>query len=171
MGLLASCASAQVLDQVSPFNNASFNMDAPSLHWQQEAVAGLAGQLVQVDLYVTAPGSCTFFINDGPPWQVDPPNWTTTFSAATTGWHSIDTSAAGLALSPGQHFVLGFDGGGTGMWLGGSYAPPGGGYPAGECYLNGNIHGGGGWDIAFRTYVPEPAALALLALGLICRRR
>lgn len=171
MTALAATAGAQTLDQVSPYVNASFNMSATSLHWQQEVVAGLAGQLVQVNLYVVAPGTCTFFIDDGAPWQPGPPLWSTTFSAATTGWHTVDTSAAGLALTPGQHFVLGFDGGGTGLNLGGSFSPPLGGYAAGELYLNSSPHAGGGWDVAFMTYVPEPATLILLGLTLLALRR
>ncbi len=172
VGVLTGMAGAQTLDQQSPFQAATFNMDAQSLSWQQEVVVGLAGPLVQVDVYVAQRGSCTFYINDGPPWQSDPPNWTTTFTANTLGWQSIDTSAAGVSFNPGDHFVLGFIGGGTGLWLGGSYSPPLGGYPAGQLWLNNAFYSDGGWDVGFKTYVPEPAALVVTALAaLVLRRR
>ena len=60
--LAAVPANAQILDQVSPNMNASFNADATSLTWQQEVEVGLAGTLVQVEMYVNTPGSCQFFI-------------------------------------------------------------------------------------------------------------
>ncbi len=171
IGLVACAASANTLDQFSPFTNTSFNMLTPSLHWQQEVVVGLPGPLVEVDLYVVAPGSCNFYITAGPPWQGGTPNWSTTFSAATTGWVAVDTTAAGLSFTPGQHFVLGFDGGGNSLNLGGSYAPPNGGYPAGLLFLNAANYADGGFDIGFKTYVPEPAGLALFAAVLLLARR
>jgi len=171
-GAVACSAGAYTLDQVSPYTNTSYNMFSPGLHWQQEVVAGLAGPLVQVDLYVTQAGSCTFFINDGAPWQGDPPNWTTTFTATTTGWVSVNTAAAGVFFNPGDHFVLGFDTLGVGVLnLGGSWQPPAGGYPPGQLYINGGIQGDGAYDIAFRTYVPEPAGLACGGLSALFLRR
>ena len=152
-------ASAQVLDQVSPYGGAGFNADATFLTWQQEVVVGLAGTLVEIELYVSTPGGCQVFINTGPPWQSDPHEFQTSISAASQGWFAIDTSSAGVTLDVGDRFVIGVIGGGNGMWLGGSYDPPLGGYPQGELYLNQNIHGGGGWDLAFQTYMGEAGVL------------
>lgn len=162
------------LDQVSPFffdeTEASFNMDAAGMVWQQEVVAGLAGNLAQVDFYVFAPGSCTLALAAGEPWQATYV-WSTTFAPTATGWVSLDTSAAGLSFSPGDHYVLDFINTSGGLCLGGSYQPGGGNYPAGRLFYNGYDYGD--WDVAFRTYVPEPSGVALAMLGavLMLRRR
>ena len=157
--LAAAPANAQILDQVSPYMNASFNADATSLNWQQEVVVGVAGTLVQVDMYVTTPGSCQFYINTGSPWQGDPHEFQTGLTSTTQGWVAIDTSSAGINLDVGDTFCIGILGGGTGMWLGGSYDPPFGGYPQGELYINSNIQGDGGWDLAFQTYMEETGGI------------
>lgn len=174
LGLVVASAGAATLDQYSPYTNTSFNMLTPDLNWQQEVVVGLSGPLVQVDLYATAAGSCTFYITAGAPWQGGPANYTTTFTAPVTGWVSVDTTPAKLSFQPGDHFVLGFIGQNTLLNLGGSYQPPGGGYPPGNLFLNGINYADGGFDVAFKTYVPEPASLALCALGVLAalaRRR
>ena len=165
---LAGSAGAATLDQYSPSTNTSFNMVNSFLDWQQEVVVGLSGPLVQVDLYAIAAGSCTFYINPGSPWQGDPPSFTTTFTAPAPGWWSVDTSAAGLAFQPGDHFVLGFIGMDAGLNLGGSWELPSGGYPAGNLFLNGGNYADGGFDVAFKTYVPEPAGFTIGAFGALC---
>lgn len=167
---LACAADAQTLDQYSPYTNTSFNMSASVLDWQQEVVVGLAGPLVRVELYVNGPGSCTFYINKGSPWQGDVADFTTTFSSAGTGWVPLDTSAAGLSFNPGDHFVLGFIGTDSGLGLTGSgETAPNGGYVPGRLYLNGANYANGSYDIAFKTYVvvPAPGAVAIVGLGLV----
>ena len=170
----APASADVVLDQESPNAGASFNADASSLTWQQEVAVGLAGPLVQIELYANGTGSCEVFINAGPPWQYDAHDFVTTLVADSVGWKTIDTSGAGLSFNPDDHFVIGIQGLDTGLWLGGSYSPPEGGYPQGQLWINESIHGDTDWDIAFRTYVPEPGTLALLSLGalaMVSRRR
>ena len=172
VGALALPASAQVLDQVQEMTNASYNMDATSLNWQQEIITGIAGQLMQVDVYATGLGSATFYLNDGAPWQSDDNDFETVFSSHGAGWSSIDVSSAGLYFDVGDPFVMGWVGGGTGLWMGGGYIDNGVGPYHGQLFLNGSPHSNGGWDLAFRTWVPGPGAVALLGLaGLASPRR
>lgn len=172
-GAAVASAGGAVLDQVSPYTNTSFNMLTSDMNWQQEVVVGLSGPLVQVDVYVTQAGSCTFYINTGAPWQGDPPDYSTTFVASGTGWQSIGVASAGLSFLPGDRFVLGFIGQNTLLNLGGSWLPPGGEYVPGNLYLNGASFATGAYDVAFRTYVPGPGTLALCAVGILAglRRR
>ncbi len=169
--MMVCLAGANTLDQYSPYTNTSFNMFTSSLHWQQEVVAGLPGPLVEVDLYVIAPGSCNFYITSGAPWQGGTPQWTTTFTSTTTGWVAVDTSAANLTFNPGDHFVLGFDGTDQALNLGGSYQPPDGAYPPGQLWLNQSLYVSGNFDVAFKTYVPEPVGVGLILLVFAFRRR
>jgi hypothetical protein len=175
LGLAGASAQGQTLDQSSPNTNATFNMAASSLNWQQEVAVGRSGPLVRVDLYVVQPGSCTFYLISGAPWQGGTAAYTTTFSSAATGWVSLNTTASGLAFNPGDHFVLGFIGTDNAVWLGGSgQTPPSGGYAPGQLLLNGAVHADGTWDVAFKTYVPAPGVVALGAAGMLgglARRR
>jgi hypothetical protein len=173
VGLLGTPASAQMLDQVQDMTNASYNMDATSLNWQQEILTGIAGQLVQVDVYANGAGSATFYLNDGSPWQGDGNNFEMLFTSTGVGWYSIDVTSANLVFDVGDPFVMGWVGGGTGLWMGGGYIDNGVGPYKGELWLNGSFYSNGGWDLAFRTWViPAPGALALLSLaGLVAPRR
>ena len=164
--MLVAPAGAGILDQTSPYASTSFNMTASTLSWQQDITVNKPGALVQIDLYVTAPGSCTVSMSAGAPWHIGLPDYSTSFSAAETGWHSIDVSASGLAFLQNGHFTLGLTGNESGLWLGGSTLVPSGGYDRGTLYLNSAIYVDGSYDVAFRTYVlPSPGAAALLVLG------
>lgn len=167
-----ACA-APVLDQSSPNSNAGFNA-SPSNHWQEGVSAGMSGMLSRVEVYALGAGTADLYINLGDPWQTDANEFSTSLVAASEGWVTIDTSAAGIHVDAGDAFVIGIDGADGGVWLGGSYWLPNGGYDAGGAWLNGGSYADGGWDLAFRTYVdsdstgpavPVPGALVLASLG------
>ncbi|MDY7107139.1 MAG: hypothetical protein SYC29_00730 [Planctomycetota bacterium] len=172
-GILAMPASGQMLDQVQDMLNASYNMDAPSLDWQQEIITGIAGPLVQIDVYAAGAGSATFYLNDGSPWQGDGNDFETLFTSTGQGWYSIDVSSANLSFDVGDPFVIGWVGGDDGLWMGGGYIDDGTGPYPGELWLNSSFYSNGGWDLGFKTYVvPGPGGLALLGLaGLVAPRR
>lgn len=157
--------SPLILDQESDDWGGAFNVNADWLTWQQEVTVGLEGQLMQVDLSVDMPGTAVVSINAGSPWQSDAPDFTTTLTATSPGWTSIDTSSARLFFDVGDTFVIQAVGTNSGLRLGGGHVnPPGGPYGRGELWLNEENYGDE-WDIAFRTYVPEPATILMLGLG------
>ena len=168
IGTLAGTAGAGlILDQAQEMTSAAFNMDATFLEWQQEITVGVTGQLAQIDVHVNTPGSATFYLNSGAPWQTDTNEFEMLFVGKTTGWHSIDVSSAGLTFDVGDNFVIGWIGGGDGLWMSGGFIDGGDPYPAGDLYLNGAPHTpGNNWDLAFRTHViPMPGAIMLLGLA------
>ena len=72
---LAAVAQTGTLDQDnSSMFNAGFNGDAPSLVWQQEVQAGVAGTLEGVEIFLNGnPGSSfDFRIRDGAGWNTSP---------------------------------------------------------------------------------------------------
>lgn len=172
VGLTSTAQAGLILDQTQEGTNASFNADASSLEWQQSIAVGVAGLLAQIDIYVAAAGSSTFYVNAGSPWQNDAHDFVLNFSTKSTGWHSIDVSAAGLIFNVGDVFVFGWDNTDGGLWVGGQFIDGGDPYPAGELWLNQNEFLPG-WELAFRSWViPAPSGLALLlCAGLFGSRR
>jgi len=176
-GVIGGIASAApVLDQESPYVGAGFNAGTSQGSWQQEVTVGMTGQLTRIELYAQGVGTTPLSINAGGPWQSDPSEFSTLFTSAGQGWVAIDTTSAGLFFNAGDTFVIGLGGTDSGLWMGGSYVSPNGGYEAGRLWYNstGSIAPfGPEWDIAFRTYVdaqsnpavPAPAALVLSSLG------
>jgi hypothetical protein len=169
-GVLATTAQAQVLDQVQDNIGATFNVE--SLNWQQEITVGVAGQLTQIDFFVSTPGAATFYVGDGAPWQEEPYGFVLDFVTEETGWHAIDISSAGMEFEVGDGMALGLAGIGSTLWIGGGYEPPDGPYP-GELWVNGMVYPIPGWDFAFRTWMlPGPGSLAMIGLaGLMMPRR
>jgi len=139
------------LDQSSSNDNA-INCEL-GFHWQQEVIAGIAGQLTGVELYVETIGTANIYINRGAPWQSDANEYHTAFSPSATGWHLFDVAHLGLNFNVGDRFVIGVQGTG-GLWLGGNSNL----YP-GILYISGSEFSY--VDLAFRTYMlagPVPTA-------------
>jgi hypothetical protein len=158
----------RILDQESDDLEAMFNVDVGSFKWEQEVTVGLAGPLVQVDLSVRLPGTAVILIYAGSPWRSGMYDFATVLTATDPGWVSIDTSSADLYFDVGDTFVISALGSGGGLWLGGGRVDrPGGSYERGELWFNKEFHSDGSWDIAFRTYVPEPGTVMIFGLGAV----
>jgi hypothetical protein len=170
-GIFATTAQAQILDQAQEMLGSSFNVE--TLNWQQEIIVGVAGPLVQIDFYVTTPGSARFYVGAGAPWQSEPYAFELDFFTEVTGWHSIDVSSAGMEFEVGDEMALGFQGTEGGLWIGGGYIADGVGPYPGDLWVNGIVYPIPGWDFAFRTWVlPGPGAMAIFGLaGLMSSRR
>ena len=170
--MLAGLVSAQAstLDQNNPPNNVGLN---DSLEWQQQVTAGIGGQLAGITLYTNAgPDTDLVQIAIGSGFYSGP----YTFSQTVTinGATFIDTSSAGILLTPGETFVIDVSEGPGCCNLSGSDIPYGGG----DLYLN---FGNGdvedytqlfGYSMAFQTYMnpstptPEPCSMLLVGAGL-----
>ena len=170
-GVFATTGQAQMLDQAQDMLGATFSVE--TLNWQQEIQVGLAGQLAQIDIYVTTPGSAMFYVGANGPWASEPYDFVLDFDTAETGWHSIDVSSADLVFDVGDTFALGMMGTDGGLWIGGGYIGDGIGPYPGDLWVNGVVYPIPGWDFAFHTWVvPAPGALAIFGLtGLIGPRR
>lgn len=176
--VLSAPLSAQsgVLDQNSPFGNASFNTDSTTLTWQQQVRVGVGGTLegLTFEMYSPAPGSVDVSVRLGAGWTTNPVLWQGT--AATVGlgagvWETVyvDCLSAGIVLNANDLFVIELTGTGSGVWARGDFvAPPGiPSYPE-PLYLNGGpgVYAGGGWTIGFQTWmVTGPASPALSLIG------
>jgi hypothetical protein len=169
-----------VLDQESPVGSGA-NMElSPGISIQQGGIAGMAGLLTSIEVYVYEPNTAIVSFNLGSPWQTDVSEFITLIDPTAAGWFAIDTSAAGIYLNANDPFVIGFDSGVGNIQFGITATEPGGDYPRGEFWGNGEAISM--LDMTFRTYVdpdggipavPAPAALLLAALGtgLVARFR
>jgi hypothetical protein len=160
----AALAQTGTLDQVSPVgsapNNALFNGSSPSLVWQAQVRAGIAGQLEGFKLHLYGPVGAQLDVRlrAGDGWNTTPILFqvqiTKTVAAGETIF--VDATAAGLQLAVGSTFVIELQGNNTGCNIYGSYVDPALGppfYPE-PLFLNGpGCFTNCGWRIAFDTYV------------------
>lgn len=159
------------VDQVSPYSNASFNLDASSLTWQVQVRAAVAGQLEGIELGMSSVSSASFQlrVRAGAGWNTSPVLYETTVASSGTGPLYIDLQAAGLSLTPGTLFVVELQGNGTGAGAQGSYvAPPGLPLYSQPLFLNSpGCFADCGWRIGFRTFVrtAPPPVIAYCTAG------
>jgi hypothetical protein len=172
VAVLAVIAGAQTgtVDQVStvapipPGQTAGFNGDAPSLTWQAQVRAGLAGQLEGFVLTLTGPAGATLQTNVrlGGGWNTGPSAFTFLITKSTAALEQVfvDTTSANITLAVGALFVIEMQGTSTGCGINGSYMPPASGsplYPE-PLYLGGpGCFNDCGWRIGFTTYVLDSA--------------
>lgn len=164
---LAAVAQTGTLDQDnSSMFNAGFNGDAPSLIWQQEVQAGVAGTLEGLEVFMSGNSGSTFEvrIRAGAGWNTSPILFQTVVTQTSSGVVPvfINTSAANITLPVGGLFVFEVQGNGSGGGISGSYVNPTSGSPT---YPNFLFLGGPGcfadcgWRLAFRSYMlTGPAA-------------
>ena len=178
--LLATVATSQTgtLDQTSPFasdvstgNGGHYNWDAPSLAWQAETVAGLAGQLEGFELEMNGDigDSIDVAVLLGAGWQTSAPVWSGTYVKTTDdteiGW--MDVTSASILLEVGDAYVIQITGTGTGTWGTGTYDFRGNPFYGPPVYLNGALYGDE-FRIGFRTWVLADPGLQLLHVGGSC---
>lgn len=158
-------------DQQSPFGNASFNMDATSLTWQQQIRAGIAGTLegihVKLNSPAGSPGTVNVSIRLGGGWSGGAVLWSGTANTVGLGAMEdvfIDVSSAGINLAANDLYVMELQGTGTGVWMQGSYvAPPGTPLYPEPLFLNQNPYPAG-WLLGFETFMltgPPPPTLTV----------
>jgi hypothetical protein len=157
MGGSAALAQTGTLDQHSPASNASYNLDASSLIWQQQVKAGQSGQLegIAVSLTGDAGAQAEMRVRLGGGWSTLPLAFSTMMTKTLSGPEVIfvDMTAANIQLNAGELFVMETQGNGTGMSLVGSYVEPPGDpeYPE-PLFLNSSIFVPG-WRHGFKSYM------------------
>ena len=106
----SSLAQTGTLDQVSPAANAGFNRSAPSLIWQQQARAGIAGQLEGFELYLTGPVGAYLDVRVrvGDGWNTNATSWSGSHTKTTPDEEVIffDVTSAGINLVVGDTYVI-----------------------------------------------------------------
>lgn len=105
----ATAGATPIVDQAQLLANTQLNGGLRDLIWQQGVVAGLAGQLVEVDLYANTSGTANVFVNLGAGWQSDVSEFSSNITFAV-GLNAIDVRGAKIKLSPGTQYVIGIQG-------------------------------------------------------------
>jgi hypothetical protein len=199
--LVGAGKAGTVLDQINlPNPNGGGLGDVPE--WQQQVTDGMGGVLAGVEIFseqdcaqyytfdcpYTDVDTVRVSIGLGPaPFNVNGPSagtfaFSTTVTTSSSGTF-VDTSAAGIDLTPGEKFVIDVSGG-----SGVAFLAPGGIYLGGPLFvsvgggpLTDNVGGIPTGSLAFETFmaqslaVPEPGPLPLiggcLGLGIAWIRR
>jgi len=168
--LLLSPCSAGMVDQQQLVHNAGFGFGGGHITGEQEVVAGLSGLLKGFDFISNGIGLASsldvnVFVKLGGATQPgnDVFQGTVTLPSSDVGsFFFVDTSSAGIQLSPGEMFTIGLTPQGP-FDLGIGVNNP---YPQGNFYFNSVAQSA---DMTFRTYVsavPEPSSLAMGFIGL-----
>jgi hypothetical protein len=162
--LPAAFGQTGVLDQVSPApsgqNSAWFNGDAPSLVWQAQVRAGIAGQLEGFNLHLAGAAGAQLHVRlrAGDGWNTTPILFQVQLTKATGVNETVfvDATSAGMQLAVGSTFVIEMQGNSTGCGMLGSYIDPNLGpplYPE-PLFLGGpGCFTNCGWRIGFDTYM------------------
>jgi hypothetical protein len=149
--------------------------------FQQGVTAGKTGTLTRVDIQVAdmfSMGQIDFFINLGPPWQVDSNDFETTIDIDTPGWITVPILVDINVVAEVTQFAVGLSGNTGVVAFVGSLA--GNAYTRGSLFRqigSSDVEELDQADINFRTFVdvssmpppagiPEPGGLLLLAMGL-----
>ncbi len=169
LGFVVSAHANSILDQNNPPNNVGLN---DGLEWQQQVTTGVAGQLSGITLY-TQSGVDTDLVRIGVGDAYYNGQWAFQETVGIgAGGTFIDTTAANILLSAGQHFVIDVSGGPGCCNLYGSTIP----YSGGDLYLNINGQISDytqlfGYSMAFQSFmntdVPEPGTLVFMGTGVL----
>ncbi len=147
-------------DQISPDQDACFNLGDTTKVWQQQVRVGVSGLLDGFQMTLAGPvgARASFRIRRGDGWTTQPAEWAATYEKTTAGDEQtfFYLGTANLYLSQDDTFVIEMRGNGSGMMVKGSYVDPQVGAPAypEELYLNGpNCYADCGWRVAFETWM------------------
>lgn len=169
LGFVVSAHANSILDQSNPPNNLGLN---DGLEWQQQITVGLGGILSGITLY-TQSGTDTDLVRIGVGSAPFTGSWAFQETVGiNAGGTFIDTSAANIALNPGDFFVIDVSGGPGCCNLYGSTSP----YNGGHLFLdlNGQFQDYTqlfGYSMSFQTFmntdVPEPGTLVFMGTGVL----
>ncbi len=134
----AAFGQTGTLDQQSPMTNASYNLDASFLIWQQQVRVGVAGQLEGFQLTIQGNAGAQFNarVRVGDGWNTGAIVFQNLFTKPNNGNELmfIDVTSANIMLNVNDSFVIETQGNDTGAGLVGNAYPPGYAEPL---YLNG----------------------------------
>lgn len=158
-------AQTGTLDQQSPMSNASFNIGASSLTWQQQVRVGVAGQLEGFQLMIQGNAGAQFNarVRVGDGWNTGPIVFQNLFTKPNNGNEImfIDVTSANIMLNVNDTFVIETQGNDTGAGLVGSYDPANPGYPEFLFLNQPGCFADCGWRHGFNTYMIQGGGLTL----------